>query len=196
METLQRGQIPGLVPVLLPIPDREAGRKVRRMSEKDDRALEAMAKGSKTGIIGHGSSGVSEELRKRLSELQKQKDDVLVTPYIQEIASLRAQLEQAEAEAGALREALEQIKGAILEYHPCNTLQMAKYEFGKQLFDLANKGLSSDAGAALLEERNKYKKAFENLCRAFNYGEETDYIAMRDAFLDEAKEGTDEQATD
>lgn len=79
------------------------------MSEKDDRALEAMAKGSKTGIIGHGSSGVSEELRKRLSELQKQKDDVLVTPYIQEIASLRAQLEQAQAEAGALRSALDSV---------------------------------------------------------------------------------------
>jgi hypothetical protein len=52
----------------------------------------------------------------------------------------------------------------------------------------ARQALSPDSGKALLEERDLYKRAFEEVCRQFNYGDEKDFETMRDSFLSLAKE--------
>ncbi len=46
---------------------------------------------------------------------------------------------------------------------------------------------------ATIAEKEKYKRAFEEVCRQFNYGDEADYIAMHDAFLELAKEGGNDE---
>ena len=47
--------------------------------------------------------------------------------------------------------------------------------------------LSRQPGASLLAELAKYKRAYEEICHQFNFGDEADYNAMHDCWLDWAE---------
>ena len=42
---------------------------------------------------------------------------------------------------------------------------------------------------ATIKEKEQYKRAFEEICHQFNFGDEKDYQAMHDTFLELARKG-------
>ncbi len=52
-------------------------------------------------------------------------------------------------------------------------------------------GLTPEEVKKLAVDRYLYKRAFEEVCRQFNFGDEKDYEDMRDAFLRIVGEGYD-----
>lgn len=57
------------------------------------------------------------------------------------------------------------------------------YKIANRLAAYEDTGLTPKEVKKLAADRAHYKRAFEEVCRQFNYGGEKDYKDMRDAFL-------------